>query len=390
MKRIFSIVLAFVLCFMLVSCDELLVGIGNERGSEHVTEEETPDIEFPAETWPAEATESDICVDWSDFVLVNGNSYDGYFKNTEIDESRIGERLGEILYNVETAYSSFEEMDAAVKRDFTASFRPIGCEIFAVKDDGYSIAVLDNGKYYIYTRKTYHTIPFSVFGGEEYSLPGTNETNRGVTINTFDQLCEAYGGAENMPKEILDRYSDDTLSNITLIIVELISGWGGTEFGIGSVAKMADDLFVNAFQFDSDADGDTAMHYWTFFIEIPKTDDKKVDVDVEKCEPLKNDTGMREVSYNEIREYLNYASGVDYGRYEGRAVLNKYAAEEILRGMYNYTLNDIEIGYNPTYNYWLAKHTYMTDGCGYRVYTVIRASDGKKISQLQEQFKLPE
>ncbi len=103
----------------------------------------------------AETTETitNIRVDWADFIRVNGKVYDGGFENREIDESRVGEKLGEILYTVKSYYESEEEFRQADKRDFTAACRPIGCEIFAVKDDENSIAVLDGGKYYLYTKK---------------------------------------------------------------------------------------------------------------------------------------------------------------------------------------------------------------------------------------------
>ena len=135
--------MALLLCSSAISCDEFLVGIGDESGVPETTEFIAIPESLPTETQPVESA---ICVDWSDFVRVNGKSYDGYFKNETIDESRVGERLGEILYNVKSSYSSEEEMNAACQRDFVAAFRPIGCEIFAVKDDEYSIAVLDNGK----------------------------------------------------------------------------------------------------------------------------------------------------------------------------------------------------------------------------------------------------
>jgi hypothetical protein len=382
MKRFTALLISILLCISFSSCD--LAGIGNDTFREQVKDNVTPEM-TEIHIQGNEETYLDICVDWSDFVKVNGVSYDGHFENRVIDESRVGEKLGEILYTVKSNYSSQEEMNAASNRDFTAAFRPIGSEVFSVKDDKDSIAVLDNGKYYIYTHKESYTIPFEAFGGEGYSLPSTEEINRAFSFNTFDQLCESYGGAENMPTDILNRYSGDSLSNITLVVVELISGWGGTEFGIRSVSKSGDDILVNAVQLDSDGDGDDAMHYWTFFIEIPKTDDKKVIVEVDKYDPLAYDSELKKLTYEEIAGYPLWVPGEDYGRYAGQAVLNKYAAEEVLCGMYNYTLGNIEIAYNPTYNFWIAQHTrgngtVANDIC----YTVIRAADGKCISQWED------
>ena len=142
MKRFLALSMLLI-CFAVTSCDSAPAEILETSAPE--TEETTA---------PAETTEElvEFLVDWSDFIRINGISYDGGWENREVDELRVGEKLGEILYHVKSSYSSHEEMNAASSRDFTASFRPIGCEIFAVKDDENSIAVLDDGKYYLYTK----------------------------------------------------------------------------------------------------------------------------------------------------------------------------------------------------------------------------------------------
>ena len=144
MKKIFLII-ALILCLLMISCRE-----------EYSCGGILPLITENEETTAAEETTGElmwsVCVDWMDFVRVNGVVYDGGWENIEVDESRIGEKLGEIQYKVKSYYESEEELQQANKRDFTAAFRPIGGEIFAVKDDEDSIAVLHNGKYYLYTR----------------------------------------------------------------------------------------------------------------------------------------------------------------------------------------------------------------------------------------------
>ena len=144
MKKI-VLITALVLCLFMISCsDEYSCG----GTLPEITENE-------ATTASEETTEGlmwSVCVDWMDFIRVNGVVYDGGWENIEVDESRIGEKLGEILYKVKSYYESEEELQQADKRDFTAAFRPIGSEIFAVKDDVNSIAVLHNGKYYLYIR----------------------------------------------------------------------------------------------------------------------------------------------------------------------------------------------------------------------------------------------
>ena len=143
MKKIFLIT-ALILCLLMISCRE-----------EYSCGGALPLITENEETTAAEETTGElmwsVCVDWMDFIRVNGKSYDGGWENREVDESRIGEKIGEIQYKVKSYYESEEELYQADKRDFTAAFRQIGCELFAVKDDENSIAVLDDGKYYLYT-----------------------------------------------------------------------------------------------------------------------------------------------------------------------------------------------------------------------------------------------
>ena len=380
MKRFTALLVVVLLCLSFSSCE--LEGIGNDGGREEAKDDVTPETSEAM----VEETFLNICVDWMDFVKVNGITYDGGFENREIDASRVGEKLGEILYTVKSNYSSHEEMNAASNRDFTAAFRPIGSEIFALKDDGYSIAVLDNGKYYLYTHRVDNSISFEVFGGEGYYLPSDDDKSYGFTINKSYEIDERFGGSEiPIPEVLTERYGGDRLNEVTLVVVRLVSGWGGTEFGIRSVSKSGDDLLVNAVQLDSDADGDAAMHYWTFFIEIPKTDGKNVIIEVDKYDPLSYDSELKKVTYEELAEYHIWTPGEDYGSYEGQTVLNKYAAEEVLCGMYNYTLKNIEISYNPTYNYWLAKHVRQaSEGRNATVYTVIRAADGRCISSSEK------
>lgn len=378
MKKIVLFVLVLVFCVYLVSCDEVLKGIGDESALPDTTPALSVTETSPPETEPIETA---ICVDWMDFIRVNGVAYDGGWENREVDVSRIGEKLGEVLYTVKSYYESEEEFRQADKRDFTAAFRPIGCEIFAVKDDENSIAVLDGGKYYLYSYRSF--VDFEVYGGERNTLPFADDKSFGAVINSLDELFKTFGGEENVPEEVKTRYSGKYYDDTTLIVVGLVSGWGGTEYGISSVEKVGSDIHVYARQFDSDADGDDAMHYWTFYIETDKTQGKNVVLHTDKCEPLKNDTELHAMTYEQINKYILYAPDVDLGLYDGKPATNKYAAEEIARSICNYSGHSVFIRYCPTNNYWLVELTH-SDGSGtYVKDIVIRAADGKVISQIE-------
>lgn len=378
MKKFVLFVLVLVFCVYLVSCDEVLKGIGDESALPDTTPALSGAETSPPETEPIETA---ICVDWMDFIRVNGVAYDGGWENREVDVSRIGEKLGEILYTVKSYYESEEEFQQADKRNFTAAFRPIGCEIFAVKGDENSIAVLDGGKYYLYSYRSF--VDFEVYGGERNGLPIADDKSFGAVINSFEELCKTFGGEENVPEEVKTRFSGKFFDDTTLIVVGLVSGWGGTEYGISSVEQVGSDIHVYARQFDSDADGDDAMHYWTFYIETDKTQGKNVVLHTDKCEPLKNDTELHSVTYEQINRYILYAPDVDLGLYDGKPATNKYAAEEIARSICNYSGHSVFIRYCPTNNYWLLELTH-SDGSGtYVKDIVIRAADGKVISQIE-------
>ncbi len=378
MKRIVLFILALMLCIPLASCNGVLEGIGDESALPETTASLAVTETSPPETEPLETA---ICVDWMDFIRVNGVVYDGRWENREVDESQIGEKLGEILYTVKSYYESEEELNQADKRDFTAAFRPIGSEIFAVKDDGNSIAVLDGGKYYLYSQRSF--VDFEVYGGERNGLPFADDKSFGVAVNGFDQLCEAFGGVENVPDEIKTKYSDTALDDTTLIIVGLVSGWGGTEYGISSVEKVGSDIHIHALQFDSDADGDDAMHYWTFYIETDKIQGNNVILHTDKCNPLKNDTELYAMTYEQINRYILYAPGEDLGLYDGKPATNKYAAEEIARSHGDYSGYGAFVRYCPTNNYWLVSLTREEGSSTYITDVVIRAADGRVVSQTE-------
>ena len=374
MKKI-SLIIVLLMSFFIISCQEEPQCGGTLP---EITVSESEEITQVAETGEIMTS---ILVDWSDFVRVNGVAYDGGWENREVDVSRIGEKLGEVLYTVKSYYESEEEFRQADKHDFTAAFRPIGSEIFAVKDDENSIAVLDGGKYYLYSYRSF--VDFEVYGGERNGLPIADDKSFGAVINSFEELCKTFGGEENVPEEVKTRYSGKFFDDATLIVVGLVSGWGGTEYGISSVEQVGSDIHVYARQFDSDADGDDAMHYWTFYIETDKTQGKNVVLYTDKCEPLKNDTELHSVTYEQINKYILYAPDVDLGLYDGKPATNKYAAEEIARSICNYSGHSVFIRYCPTNNYWLVELTH-SDGSGtYVKDIVIRAADGKVISQIE-------
>lgn len=393
MKKLL-LLFAVLLCFLTISCDEMLPGIGNDTGeSENYPECGTPYLtdnitsldSMPPETASETAEEIYLCVDWMDFVRIGGVVYDGGFENRTVDGSLIGEKIGEVLYKVKSAPTQ-EEFDEANKADFASYLRPVGSAIYKVKNDENSIAVLDGGEYYLYTHRVHYSIGFEASGGEMYGIPGES---RCVTVNTPLELAEVWGCVEPVPQDISERYGDK-LQDITLVIVQLVSGWGGTEYGIESVIRSGDDINVGVVQFDSDAGGDEAMHYWTFYIEIPKTDNKNVVVNVTTVKPLENDSELAQISYEIMNNYVQYQTETDHSSYEGTAVIHRFSAEERARSLGDYSGYSADVSYCGTNNYWLVRLTRWTGGGGHSVDTVIRAADGKVISVHEDYLEFAE
>ena len=168
-----------------------------------------------------------------------------------------------------------------------------------------------------------------------------------------------------------------------MIIAQLVSGWGGTEFGISSVEMIGSEVNIYALQFDSDAEGDTAMHYWTFYIETEKVQAETVVFHTDECEPLKNDSELRAVTYEQINSHIPYTPDVDHSIYVGKPVTDKFAAEEIARSISDCLGYGAYVRYCPTNNYWLVELTRSERNNTSIIYTVIRAADGRVISQTE-------
>lgn len=385
----------------MAACDEVLPGVGDSSGESetyfdcgtpYLTDDITSMESMPHETISHDIeTDVDVyvCVDWMDFVKVDGETYNGGFENRTVDESLIGEKIGEIAYKVGSSSYTSTELEEVAKIDFSSYLRDVGCEIFKVKNVEGAVAVLEDGKYYLYTKSIYR-VSFNVFGGEMYSWPASNDRNLAFVINTPLELGELYGCETPIPQELSERYGGDRLNDTTLVAVRLVSGWGGREFGIESLLKSGDDLLVNVVQLDSAADGDDAMHYWTFFIEISKTDVKNVVINLTTVKPLEDNQSLVSIPHETLNNYLQYQTETDHSRYNGQAAINIYAAEEIARGLGDYSRYVAEIRYCPTNNYWLVRFTHRIDSGGHTVDYVIRAADGKVIAAHEDYLESPE
>ena len=114
-------------------------------------------ILIPLEDVKPEFTQ--VPVEWSDFIKLNGISYDGDWRQTEVSADRIGGKIGEVSYLISSLYQDRKDnmyygdgkgnLYSEIPNG-AAAFNNVGTELFAVKDNEKAIAALVDGKYYLY------------------------------------------------------------------------------------------------------------------------------------------------------------------------------------------------------------------------------------------------
>ncbi len=133
-------------CIPFVACDEEIPeGSGKDIDVEYVPENTI--------SLDPEETHTRISVSWMDYVRIDDATYIGDWGDTTVDPSRIGECIGEIAHNPKHFYDSQAEYEADGKFNYSASYRSVGAEIYLIKDDPEVIAVLEGGKYYLYSKQ---------------------------------------------------------------------------------------------------------------------------------------------------------------------------------------------------------------------------------------------
>ncbi len=157
MKRLLLLLAALSLCALAVACDEFLVGIGDETAP--ITSDPQPyigvstEVTRQAESQPLPQSGTDM--EWKNFVLVRGAMYSSIYRDTTVDVSQIGEKLGEITYRMSAAPGTPEAQQEYAKAqdggEFAAAYRDVGCGVYSVIGNDSAIAVLDGGIYYLYT-----------------------------------------------------------------------------------------------------------------------------------------------------------------------------------------------------------------------------------------------
>ena len=114
--------------------------------------ESSNDSEDTTEAVTTEELHYAVCVDWANFIKLNGITYIGDWEVTEVSTDKIGEKIGEVTCTPPTIYADSEGNIDDIKPEDGAAFGcPIGTEVFSVIGDESSVAAYVKGKYYLYT-----------------------------------------------------------------------------------------------------------------------------------------------------------------------------------------------------------------------------------------------
>lgn len=135
------LILFLLLPLVLCSCSEKDKTIGDMTDEVITTAADTTEQERYA-----------VCVDWANFIKLNGVTYIGDWEVTEVSTDKIGEKIGDVTCSPPTVYTDSEgNIDDIEPEDGAAFGCPVGTEVFSVIGDENSVAAYVKGKYYLYT-----------------------------------------------------------------------------------------------------------------------------------------------------------------------------------------------------------------------------------------------
>jgi len=172
-----------------------------------------------------ELVQYDVCVDWMDFIKLDGVSYIGDWRVTEVSADWIGEKIGEVTCGVPKVYTDGAGNVSSVEPEDGAAFIcKIGTEIFSVIGNDNVIAAYVDGKYYLYVSREH---PAGFIGGNLYVIvngqlfvyeqyqPGNSDLTKNSVLGSFEAETEIEG-------VVWEVYSTEEYPDLSYVLV--ISG----------------------------------------------------------------------------------------------------------------------------------------------------------------------
>ena len=204
--------------------------------------------------------------------------------------------------------------------------------------------------------------------------------------DVYFQLREANNPFYDALPEIVQKYFDK-ISAVTGRKYGLFNYYGDENatdvvIAMGSVSGAAREA-VDALRAQGRKVGFLQVHLYRpfsikhFLSALPDTV-KRIAV-LDRCKDMGS---VGEPLYTDVCSALS-CDKRDIKIYGGKPVTDKFAAEEIARSLGNYADYGWNVRYCPTNNYWLVELTRSERNNTSIIYTVIRAADGRVISQTE-------
>ncbi len=149
MKKVVAFLFAWVFLFVLIGCKENDLDAVDTADTTVGSVVVTDNAGSLARS--TEPVQYEVPTDWADFIKLDGVTYVGDWRMTEVAVDCIGEKMGEVTCGVPTIYTDgLGNITSSEPEDGASYLCNIGTELFVVTDKENAIAALVDGKYYLY------------------------------------------------------------------------------------------------------------------------------------------------------------------------------------------------------------------------------------------------
>lgn len=146
MKKVVAFLFAWMFLFVLIGCKEN----DSDATEAALSSMDKPEITGSLAREIAEIS-NEVPVAWEDFVKLNGVTYCGDWRGTEVSSDCIGDKVGEVTCGVPKVYADERGQTLFVEPEDGASYLcDIGTELYTVTNRDNAIAAFVDGKYYLY------------------------------------------------------------------------------------------------------------------------------------------------------------------------------------------------------------------------------------------------
>ena len=149
MKKVVAFIFAWIFLFVLIGCKENDLEAVDTAKTTLGSVEVTDNAGVSARN--TEPVQYEVPTDWADFIKLDGVTYVGDWRMTEVAADCVGEKIGEVTCGVPKVYTDGAGNTTSSEPENGASYLcNIGTELFVVTDSENTIAALVDGKYYLY------------------------------------------------------------------------------------------------------------------------------------------------------------------------------------------------------------------------------------------------